>query len=58
MPSAEEVADNLGLSKERRKFLSDLASTAKSQGSSRHVPGSGMVERSSSGRKRSQKKAA
>jgi hypothetical protein len=29
MPSADEVADSLGLSKARRKFLSELASTAK-----------------------------
>lgn len=44
MPTAEEVADRLGLSQERRQFLKDLASTAKTK--------------SKPGRKRAVKKAA
>jgi hypothetical protein len=31
MPTAEQVADSLGLSQERRQFLKDLASTAKTK---------------------------
>jgi hypothetical protein len=58
MPSAEEVADSLGLSEERRKFLSDLASTVTVRRSSKNGRHAGVVQKSSSGRKRAAKKVA
>ncbi len=58
IPSADEVADNLGLSKARREFLSELASTVKVKRSPSGEHSTGMAQRAKSRRKRSTKKAA
>jgi len=58
MPTAEEVADSLGLSLERRKYLSELASTAKRQSRRVKPDAARTAGRARAGRKSSEKKAA